>query len=115
GLVGWVASHSLSLLLVAVPLALVVLTAWTYFFAGVSRQRVLAVLGLRLLAFLLAAAAILRPSLGLTDRNAPRGVLYIAVDGSESMTILDEMDGQQRWAFLQKMLKDSDRALRNLA
>src|SRR5262249_47039062 len=80
---------------------------WTYFVSGQPRRRVLAVLGLRLLAFLLAAAAILRPSLGFADRHAQRGVLFVALDASESMTILDEIDRRSRWEDLQKLGKES--------
>ena len=67
-----------------------------------------------MLAFLLAAAAILRPSLGFTDKHAQRGVLLVALDCSESMTILDELDSQSRWAYLQKLLKDSDPTIQKL-
>jgi hypothetical protein len=114
GVLGWVLSRGLSSLLVIVPVALVALSAWTYFFSGQPRKRVLAVLGLRLLAFLLAAAAILRPSLGFADRHAQRGLLLVALDASESMTILDEIDGQSRWAYLQKLLKESGDSVRKL-
>jgi uncharacterized membrane protein len=114
GFVGWVLSRGLSLLLIVVPAALVALSAWTYFVSGQPRRRVLAVLGLRLLAFLLAAAAILRPSLGFADRHAQRGLLLVALDASESMTILDEINGQSRWAYLQKLLKESGDSVRKL-
>lgn len=108
---GWVLSHVLSLLLVAVPLALILITTWTYFISGAVPRRVLAILALRLLAFLLAFAAILRPSFGLADRNAQRGLLIVVVDGSKSMTILDEINNQTRWEYLQKLLKDSGSSL----
>ena len=104
---GWALSQSLSLLLVAVPLALIGVAAWTYFGSGAMRRRVLAVLALRLLAFLLAFLAILRPSLGVADKNAQRGLLIVAVDSSKSMTILDEIDNQSRWAYVQKLLRES--------
>jgi uncharacterized membrane protein len=108
---GWVTSNVTSLLLVAVPLALILITVWTYFNSRASYRRMLAILALRLLAFLLAFAAILRPSFGLADRNAQRGLLIVVVDGSESMTILDEIDNQTRWAYLQKLLKNSGASL----
>ncbi len=107
GFFAWVLSHGLSLLLVVVPLALIGGAAWTYFANGASRRRVLAVLALRMLAFLLAILAILRPALGVPDRNSPRRQLLVAVDVSKSMTIVDEGDNQSRWAYLLKLLKDS--------
>jgi hypothetical protein len=103
-----------SWLLVVGPLALVALSAWTYFGSGQPRRRVLAVLGLRLLAFLLVAAAVLRPSLGFADKNAPRSVLYVGLDASLSMTIEDESDSRSRWALLQKLMKESAPAFQKL-
>ena len=62
-----------SLRLVLVPIALVALTVWAYGSSGGnSPRRVLCVLGLRLLAFVLAALALLRPSFAFSNRDVQR-------------------------------------------
>jgi uncharacterized membrane protein len=97
------------------PLALVVLTVWTYLgVPGASRRRVGIVLALRLLAFLLVLLALLRPSLGVTDANQPPGVLYVLVDYSASGTIADEADNRTRWEALVRHLRDAAPAFRRL-
>ena len=70
---------------------------------------------LRLAACLLVFAAIFRPSLGFDDPTQKHGVLLVAVDGSESMSILDELDNQSRWDYLQRVLKDNAPALKKLS
>ena len=67
-LFNWFLSRGTSSLLILVPVGLIALTAWTYFASGQSHRRVAVVLLLRLLAFALAVAAILRPSLGVAGR-----------------------------------------------
>jgi hypothetical protein len=97
------------------PLALVGLTAWTYAGApGATRRRVGAILFLRLLAFLLVLLALLRPSVGLADKDQAASQLWVAADHSASMTIADEIDGRTRWAHLLRTLRDAGPALDRL-
>jgi uncharacterized membrane protein len=100
-------------LLLLSPLALVGLTAWTYH-GRASRRRVAIVLALRLLAFLLVLLAMLRPALGVIDKNQAASVLYIAADRSASMTIADESDNRSRWDSLLRNLRDAAPAVRRL-
>jgi hypothetical protein len=101
--------------LVLAPLALAGLTVWTYAGApGASRRRVGTVLGLRLLAFLLAVLAMLRPSLGLADKDQAASQLWLVADYSASMSIADGMDGQTRWAQMLRNLRDAGPALERL-
>ena len=104
---------ALSLLFV-VPMALAGLTARTYLAANAAPRRVAVVLALRGAAFLLAALAILRPSLA-TPRDVAGGgqVLVIVVDASKSMTIQDE-SSQARWDFMLQTLRDAEPALDRL-
>jgi uncharacterized membrane protein len=89
--------------LIVVPLALAGLTIWAYLSApGATRRRVTVVGGLRLAAFLMALIAVLRPSLAFSDKNRLQSVLYVVLDASESMTILDELDNNSRWDYLLK-------------
>jgi uncharacterized membrane protein len=108
GLGGQLLGIGLSTLLV-VPLALAGLTVWAYLrVPGATRRRIAVVLGLRLGAFLLTLIAILRPSLAFSDKNQQRSVLYVVLDGSESMTILDEFSNKSRWNYLLDNLRDDD-------
>ncbi len=91
--------------LAVVAVLLTGLTLWTYRGArAASRRRVAAVLGLRLLALLLALLTMLRPSFAFRDDLKTPSVLLIAADGSESMSIRDEVNNQSRWATLQRIL-----------
>src|SRR5262249_47749745 len=91
--------------LALVALLLTGLTLWTY--RGVraaTRGRIAAVLGLRLLALLLALLTMLPPSSAFRDDLKTPSVLLIVLDGSESMSIRDEVNNQSRWATLQRIL-----------
>jgi uncharacterized membrane protein len=94
-------------LLGLVALALAGLTVWTY--RGVNRangRRVLVILGLRLLALVLACLMIMRPSLAFrADAKLP-STLLIALDRSRSMDIQDEYGGRSRWDAMQELLMD---------
>lgn len=95
--------------LALVGLALVALTIWTYL--GVKNagwRRVGMILCLRLAALVLVCFMILRPSLAFRETARVPSTLLIAVDGSESMTIKDEHDGQSRWEALQRVLGDCE-------
>ncbi len=107
------AGAALSLLFVA-PMALAGFTALTYLAANAAPRRIAVVLALRGAAFLLAALAILRPSLA-TPRDVAGGgqVLVVAVDASKSMTIQDE-SSQARWDFMLQTLRDAEPALDRL-
>jgi uncharacterized membrane protein len=102
-------------LLVGVALLLTVLTIWTYLGArGSTFRRMLAVLALRLGALLLAFLALLRPALAFRGELRHPSILVIAVDDSESGTILDEFDGQSRWERMQRVLRKCESELRKL-
>src|SRR5579862_5774348 len=103
-------------LLVLLPLMLLILCVGSNLIGPrPAWRRTLPIALLRLLACLMVFTAILRPSLGFDDPADKHGLLIIAVDGSESMTIYDETDNQSRWDALQKILKDNDAALKKLA
>ncbi|MHB1422257.1 MAG: glutamine amidotransferase [Gemmataceae bacterium] len=118
---GWVAIHSGSYAsapvgrlhglamaaLVVLPAALLGITVATYLASAIRPRRTVAVLGLRLLAFLLAALAIARPSLAAPERNPIHSLLLIVCDNSGSMTIQDESGNQSRWDLLLRTLRDS--------
>jgi uncharacterized membrane protein len=115
---GWTSrlfSVGLSILLLALPAALIFVTAWTYLGAARgSRRRVLVVLALRMAAFLLALLAILRPSLALSDKAQNRTQLILALDASRSMTIQDGFNDLSRWQDLLRILRDCEPVLQKL-
>jgi uncharacterized membrane protein len=101
--------------LAAVALALIALTVWTYrSVPGVGRQRMAAILALRLLALLMTCLVLVRPALVSRDDLRTPSTLLILLDSSESMTILDAFDNQSRWDFLRRMLKDCQPVLQQL-
>ncbi|HZV04199.1 MAG TPA: glutamine amidotransferase [Gemmataceae bacterium] len=126
---GWVAIHTWSFTsapagrlhglamaaLIVLPAALVGVTISTYL-AGpaAKRRRTIAVLALRLVAFLLAGLAIVRPSLAYPEHNPLRSLLLIVCDHSASMTIQDESGHQSRWELLLRMLRESGSELDRL-
>jgi uncharacterized membrane protein len=115
GLWGRLLSFGASALLVAIPVALIVLTAWTYLGdPRASRRRVLTVLALRMGAFLFALLAILRPSVAFTDKAQNRTELKIVADASRSMTIQDGFNDLSRWQDVLRILRDCDPVLRRL-
>jgi uncharacterized membrane protein len=115
GLTGRLFSLGLSALLVAIPVALVVLTAWTYLGdPRASRRHVLTVLALRMAAFLLALLAIFRPSLAFSDKSQNRTQLILALDASKSMTIQDGFNDLSRWKDLLRILRDCEPTLQRL-
>jgi uncharacterized membrane protein len=101
--------------LVVLPSALVGATIGTYLAnPGTTRRRTVLVLALRLLAFLLAGLAIVRPSLAFAERNPLRSLLLIVCDYSGSMTIQDESNHLSRWDLLLRTLRESESELEQL-
>src|SRR5262245_52698700 len=85
---------------------LVVFTIWTYTgHPNATRRRILIVVGLRILALLVALLTALRPSLGVQENPKNPSVLLIGVDVSESMTVKDEVNAQARIDAVRKMLE----------
>src|ERR1700676_1262755 len=103
-------------LLVLLPMIVVGVSLATYLMGHRSiGRRMVPIVLLRLAACLLVFVAILRPSLGLDDPSDKRGLVIVAVDPSESMSILEDLDNQPRWDYLQRLLKDNAPALKKLA
>jgi uncharacterized membrane protein len=101
--------------LATVALVLAGLTLWTYRgIQSASRRRVAAVVALRLIALLLAILTVVRPTVAFRDDLKVPSTLLIALDGSLSMTIKDELDNQSRWATLQRVLASSRNQLDRL-
>lgn len=89
-----------------VALALIVLTLVTYRRnPAATRGRLAVILGLRLLALLLALVTTLRPSLGIQEDPKVPSTLLIGIDLSESMTIRDEFNNQTRIEAVRKVLE----------
>jgi len=92
---------------VGIAVLLVFLTFWTYKdVRKATRPRVLLLVGLRLLALLVALLAVLRPSLAIPSSVENQGVLLVAVDRSRSMTIQDQHDSLSRWDYLNQLMLD---------
>lgn len=90
------------------PAALLGITIATYLAnPATMRSRTLAILTLRLLAFLLVGLAILRPSLASPEPNSLRSLLLLVCDHSGSMTIQDESGHQSRWELLLRTVHES--------
>lgn len=103
------------LLFFSLPALLVGVTIWTY--VGIPRatiSKIGIILFVRLLAMLLAFLVALRPAIAIFDKQSVRSIIYLLLDSSESMTILDEADQVSRWDHLQQVLKDSDPLLKKL-
>jgi uncharacterized membrane protein len=101
--------------LALVALTLIVLTVWTYSAVpGVGRQRMIAVLGLRLAALAMACLILVRPALISRDDLRTPSTLLILLDGSESMTIQDSFDNQTRWDYQRRLLADCQPVLQQL-
>jgi uncharacterized membrane protein len=102
-------------ILIGIALLLAALTVWTYLgVRGATVRRVLLVLGLRLLALVLALLTMLRPSLAFQDEARTHSILLIAIDDSESMTIQDEFAGKSRWEAVLDELRKSEPRLERL-
>jgi uncharacterized membrane protein len=109
---GWLL---LLLLLLVGPFLLAGLSVTGY--AGSGRVRPWRrglIVGLRLLAFLLALLAVWRPALAQTESDQPRSLLYIVVDRSASMTYQDERGNLSRWKQMMRSIARSGDALGRL-
>src|SRR6185295_16791557 len=84
--------------LLGVAAFLAIVTVWTYLgVRGASFRRILLVLGLRLLALVIAFLLVLRPSLATEEEeNVIPSRLFFLLDYSESMKITDEFNGLSR-------------------
>lgn len=99
---GWIGLAALG----GVALLLVLLTLWTYLNdPQASRRRLFILIGLRLLALLIAILTLLRPSLAIEKDPRLPSRLAIVLDASESMTIQDEFNNQTRWDVLTNVLE----------
>jgi uncharacterized membrane protein len=102
-------------MLLIVALALVVLTVWTYRdVRGASRRRVLILIGIRLVALVVACLVVLRPALALHDDTDLPSTVILVADHSESMTIQDQYAGQSRWDYLRRLLSECEPVLHEL-
>ncbi|MFM7152385.1 MAG: vWA domain-containing protein, partial [Gemmataceae bacterium] len=81
---------------------------------GVHFLRLASIALLRLLAFLFALCAVLRPALAIADREAVDSRLMILVDRSRSMTVQDELGKQSRWDLLRQTLTNAEPVLERL-
>jgi len=73
----------------------------------ISPRRVFVVLALRAVAFLLVLVAIARPAFAWEQRSDSRATVWVAVDFSRSMTIVDEDGNLSRWKRVQAALADA--------
>jgi uncharacterized membrane protein len=112
-LIWWLAT--LRPLVLSTGLVLIAITVWTY--RGVPEagpRRISILVALRLLAILVAAVTVIRPSLGFHDDKQLPTSLLLLLDRSASMTIQDEIDGRSRWDHLNRILADAEPTLRKL-
>src|SRR5437588_3567754 len=111
----WSAGGAGVYVLALVALVLVGLTVWTYRgLRGVTLQRLLWLIGLRLLALLVACLVVLRPSFSFQDELHIPSTLVLAADHSQSMTIQDQIASLPRWDYLCRLLKESEPQLQDL-
>src|SRR5438105_2255175 len=102
-------------LLGLVALALVGLTVATYLgTTRGNRRRLVAILGLRLAALVLACVMIARPSLAFREQAHTPSTLLVLLDQSLSMTIQDEFGGRSRSDVLQQLLEQCEPELKRL-
>jgi uncharacterized membrane protein len=94
-------------LLLAVAVALIALTIWTYTgSAASSPRRIGALIALRLTALLLAILLALRPAAAITEIPKLPSTLIIVIDASESMSVKDEANFT-RWEVVKRALEKS--------
>jgi hypothetical protein len=94
---------------------LVGLTIWTYVGAAqTTPRRLFLLVGLRLLALIIAILTALRPALSITDQPKQRSTLIIVLDASESMSVTDEYDKLSRWDVLRRNIDKCEPLLKQL-
>ena len=94
---------------------LVGLTLWTYLgHRQATPRRLFTVLGLRLLALLVALVTAVRPRVGVQEDPKLPSVLVLGIDLSESMSVRDEVNTQARIAAVRRVLEKCDPILEQL-
>jgi uncharacterized membrane protein len=93
--------------LATVAIVIAGLTVWTYRDSALSNRRIAVVVLLRLFALLIAVLTVVRPAVAFREDLKTPSTLLVALDGSLSMTIKDEVDNQPRWEALQRVLEKS--------
>jgi uncharacterized membrane protein len=93
-------------LLLSVAAVVMALSTWSYYRSGAPRQHVASVLLLRLIALVLIFLCLAGTSLVARDQMRVPSWLLVGLDASESMTVQDEVDGQARWNYLMRLLRD---------
>ncbi len=89
-----------------VAVLLVLLTLWTYLGRPqATGRRLLLVLGLRLLALVVALLTAVRPSVGVQEDPKLPSTLVIGVDVSQSMAVPDELGNQPRAVAVRRALE----------
>ncbi len=83
--------------------------------SNTTPRRRAALVGLRLVVFLLVILAMLRPTLIYTDVKQQQATLVVLVDRSRSMLVADAFANKTRWQALEAALKDATPALADLA
>ncbi|NBW96197.1 MAG: hypothetical protein EBR28_05605, partial [Planctomycetia bacterium] len=81
----------------------------------VTPARRLALVGIRLGAFLALVACLLRPTIVATKKARQPGTVLVVADASESMTVADGLNGQTRWQEMVATLAAARPAARGLA
>jgi uncharacterized membrane protein len=82
--------------------------------AKVRGPRLLLIIGLRLLALLIAILTIVRPALAVRDDQRVPSLLLIACDFSKSMTFHDEYNNQSRFETMQKVMERCEPIIKQL-
>ena len=80
----------------------------------VSRGRLVALVLLRLAAFLALVACMLRPTFVAETKARQRGTVLVLADASESMTVADGPNGRTRWQEMTESLRSARDAARDL-
>jgi len=80
----------------------------------VGGRRLVALVALRLAAFLALVGCMLRPALTATQQARQQGTVIVLADASESMTVADGPDGRTRWDELRAALVAARPAARTL-
>lgn len=79
-----------------------------------SPRRLWSLRGLRLLAILMLAFALLRPTLTYTRSDPLPASLLLLADDSRSLSVEDSLGGKSRWEAIRTMINDSAESLREL-
>jgi hypothetical protein len=102
-------------LVLCMALALLGLLVWGPLGSNTTPRRRAALVGLRLVVFLLVILAMLRPTLVYTETQQQQATLVLLVDQSRSMQVADSFGNKTRWETLRTALTDATPALKDLA